>query len=310
MDIPTVPLTRRSQLGAAALVFLGALCFSAKAVIVKLAYRYGVDSVSLLTLRMAIALPFFMLTAMLARRPEQEDRQLTRRDWAGVVLMGVFGYYLASFLDFFGLQYISASMERLILFAYPTLVLLISAVFFGKPISRAQYAALVLTYLGILIAFSKNLGSSDYPHFWLGAGAIFLGALAYAIYLVGSGNYLPRLGTWRYTSYAMMAACLAVIVHHGLAYRWQLFTFPAAVYWLSLLMALISTVLPAFLISEGIRRIGAGNAAIIGSVGPISTIILAYIFLGERLVFIQWVGAFLVIGGVLVISLKKPVTTK
>lgn len=306
MDIPPTSLPRRSQLGAAALVFLGAICFSAKAVLVKLAYRYGIDSVSLLGLRMVFAFPFFMATAWLARgRRESGFRAPTGREWLGIVLMGVFGYYLASILDFIGLQYISASMERLILFAYPTLVLLISALFLNKKVTREQYGAVVLTYVGIFVAFSKNLSGDDYPQFWLGAGAIFLGALAYAIYLVGSGSYLPRLGTWRYTSYAMMAACLAVIVHHGLAYRWQFFNFPAPVYWLALLMAILSTVLPAFLVSEGIRRIGAGNAAIIGSVGPISTIVLAYVFLGERLAPIQWLGAFLVIGGVLVISLKK-----
>lgn len=290
----------------AALVFLGAILFSTKAVIVKLAYRYEVDSISLLALRMLFSLPFFLLVAALSgRRKKQQGLALSPKDWLRILFLGVMGYYLASLLDFLGLQYITASLERLILFVYPTLVLLIGAVVYREPVTRRQLGALLLTYLGITIAFSEGLSMSESKNFSLGAGMIFFGALAYAVYIVGSGRLLPRIGTLRFTSLAMTASAAAILVHHGIAYRWQLFGFPPPVYVLSILMALIATVIPSFMISEGIRNIGSGNASIIGSIGPISTIVLAYIFLGERLGWLQWAGTVFVITGVLVITLQR-----
>ena len=204
-----------------------------------------------------------------------------------------------------GLQYITASLERLVLFVYPTLVLIISAIFLGKRITRVQMLAVLITYIGITLAFAENFRADQQDQTLWGALLIFGAALTYAIYLIGSGSLLPRLGTWRYTSMAMMAACAAVLIHHGIFHRWALFHFSAPVYQLSILMAVFATVLPAFMVSEGIRIIGASNAAIIGSVGPISTIVLAGIFLGESLTYLQWLGTFIVIGGVLLITLKK-----
>lgn len=301
---PTV--TRRQQLIAAALVFSGALCFSAKAVFVKLAYQFGVDSISLLALRMVFSLPLFLILAWWSLRKKQSAYTApTRREWIYIALLGVMGYYLASMLDFLGLQYIGASLERLILFVYPTMVLLISAVLFKQAIHQDQYIALVLTYVGVALAFIGGIKFNDRQDLFLGSGLIFLSAFVYACYLIGSGRLLPKVGTLRFTSYAMISASVGVLIHHGLLYQWRLFHFAPEVYQLSIVMAVLSTVLPAFMISEGIRLIGAGNAAIIGSVGPISTIVLAYIFLGERLGLWQWVGAALVITGVLWISLRK-----
>lgn len=290
----------------AVLVLAGALLFSTKAVLVKLAYRHGVDSISLLALRMLFSLPFYLLIAALSGRQKRyEGFSLSRKDGLRIFLLGVAGYYLASLLDFAGLQYITASLERLILFVYPTIVLLIGAIGYREPVSRRQLGALALTYLGIGIAFSEGLFLSGSSHFVLGSGLVFAGAVSYAVYIVGSGRLLPRIGTWRFTSLAMSSAALAVLAHHGLACHWQLLGFPAPVYGLALLMALIATVIPSFMISEGIRVIGSGNASIIGSIGPISTIVLAYIFLGERLGWLQWMGTALVIAGILVITLQK-----
>ncbi len=306
MDNSTSLSSGRHQLLAGLLVLIGAICLSAKAVIIKLAYQYGVESVSLLTLRMLFSLPFYLFIVTYATgRLSKAYMSPGKKDLALIVLFGVIGYYLASLFDFLGLQYISASLERIILFIYPTLVVILSAIFLGKPITRNQTLALLLTYAGIGIVFSENLLMPEREDFLLGTGLVLLGALAYAIYLMGSGSLLPRIGTWRFTSYAMMAAAGAVIIHHGIQYRWALFHFPWEVYGLALLMALISTVLPSFLISEGIRVIGAGNTAIIGSVSPVSTIILAYIFLEERLGSMQWVGALVVIAGVLLVTLQK-----
>ena len=290
---------------AAILVVLAAICFSAKAVLVKLAYRYEVDSISLLALRMAFSLPIFLAIGAWAHRSKEKSYALQKRDFLYMTIFGMAGFYLAALFDFIGLQYITASMERIVLFIYPTLVVLISAIFLKKAIKRIHYTALGLTYLGIAIAFVENIKLDKGEHFLLGAFFIFLAALAYAIYLIGSGNLVTRVGTLRYNSFCMSIAALAIIVHHAIVYQLELFHFAPQVYYLTLIMALFSTVIPSFLITEGIRIIGANNTAIIGSIGPISTIALAYIFLGERLGVLQWVGTFLVIIGVLLISLNK-----
>lgn len=300
------PAPASSFLLAAALVFLGAILFSSKAVLVKLAYRHEIDSISLLALRFLFALPFYLAIAWRGGlRRSRAYRRPTRREWVQIALYGVAGYYLASLFDFIGLLYVTASLERILLFIYPTLVLLISALFLHRPITRTQYGALALTYAGIAVAFSENLFIEGDAAFLLGAGLIFLAALTYAGYLIGSGHLLPRLGTWQYTSLAMSAAAVAVLIHHAITNQLALFHFAPPVYGYAFLMAVIATVLPSFLISEGIRVIGAGNAAIIGSVGPISTIALAYIFLDERLGPLQWGGTVLVIAGVVWISLKR-----
>ncbi len=297
-------IAKHTYLWAAALVLTGAVCFSSKAIFIKLAYRYDIDSVSLLSLRMLFSLPFFIAVAIWASRRGQ-PAPLSRRDYGKVFLTGVTGYYLASLFDFLGLQYISAGMERLVLFVYPTLVLLLSALLFRQPILPRQYLALALTYSGIGLAFAEGARQSPGGDYVLGASLVFISALCYALYLMYSGRLLPRVGTLRYNSLAMMAAALAVLIHHGIAHQWALSHYPAPVYGYALLMAVFATVLPSFLIAEGIRIIGAGNASIIGSVGPVSTIVLAYYFLGEGFGWYQWGGTLLVIAGVLLISLRR-----
>ena len=196
-------------------------------------------------------------------------------------------------------------MERLVLFTYPTIVLILGALFLKKRITKIQYIAVAVTYLGFGIAFVDNLSLSDHVNIKLGVFLVFMAALAYAIYIVGSSSFLARIKTLRYNSIAMTAACLAILIHHTIAYQLQLWNFDEQVYIYAILMAIFSTVLPSFLIMEGISVIGAGNAAIISGIGPISTIFLAYIFLGETLSFWQWIGTFLVIGGVLLITVRK-----
>lgn len=302
----TANIRENSALWGALLVFIGAICFSAKAVMVKMAYRYNIDGVSLLTLRMIFSLPLFIAVMAWSRYLEGPVRaRLSLRDWLSVALLGMSGYYIASLFDFMGLQYISAGMERLILFVYPTMVVLIAALVYRQPITRVQLGALSLTYAGIALAFLENIQLTGGSNFWLGAGLIFISALAYAIYLVGSGRLIPKLGALRYTSLAMTIAAGIIIIHHGVWYQWRLFHYPAEVYYLALLMAAIATVLPSLMVSEGIRLVGSSNAAIIGSVGPIATIALAYIFLDEKMGRLQWLGTIVVISGVLLISRHK-----
>lgn len=301
-------MKKNANLIAAGFVFFGSITFSIKAVLVKLAYQYDVDTLSLLTLRMGFALPFFVAIAIYSTKKNSKlvtPVVLSNKDWGALAFLGIIGYFAASYLDFWGLKYISASMERLILFMYPTIVLLLNAVFFKEKINRIQIIALLITYVGISIVFAQGLSITQQPNFIFGGFLIFCCSVTYSIYLVGSGQLLPRLGTLRFTSHAMIFACLSVIIQHGIMQQWQLSGFAPQVYIYAFLMAVTATVLPTLLVSEGIRVIGASNASIIGSVGPISTILLAYIFLGERLVFWQWIGAIIVIGGVLLVSLQK-----
>ena len=288
----------------AALVFAGAVLFSAKAIFVKLAYQHAIDPVSLLTLRMLISLPFFLIIGYFTGK-KTETIALQQKEWVYLILLGMVGYYLASLFDFQGLQYITAGLERLILFVYPTIVVVISAFLYKKPIKKIQYFALLTTYIGIFIAFAFDVDLHTQPNIGLGAFLIFLSALAYAIYLIGSGKMIPKVGTIRFTAYAMSFSALAIIIHSYFFNGLDIWNFSTEVYIICTLMAVFSTIIPSFLISGGIKMIGSDNASIVGSVGPVSTIILAYIFLNETISVSQIIGTGFVLAGVLIISLKK-----
>ena len=181
------PTITNTPYWAATITFIGSVFFSTKAVLVKLAYQYGVDSASLLALRMAFAMPFYIFFAFREKRKSKAiGLQLSRKDWTQMILLGITGFYVASMLDFLGLQYISAGFERLILFTYPTIVVLIIWIFFGERINKTQLTALILTYLGIGLAFAENMQTSNQKNFILGASLVFACAIAYAYYLVGS----------------------------------------------------------------------------------------------------------------------------
>lgn len=295
---------RNSYVFAASLTVLGSILFSTKAVVIKLAYEYHIDSLSLLGLRMFFSLPFFVATLLFLGKGKKRE-PISKRDWWAMLGVGILGFYIASYADFIGLQYLSASLERMVLYSYPTLVLLLSAIFFRKKITRIQLLALVITYLGIAIIFSGKISAVGNKNPLLGAIFVFTAALTYAMYLVGSGQLLPRIGTRRFTAWSMIAAATVVLAHNAIANGLDLFQFPVEIYGLAFFMAIFATVLPTFMISEGIRIIGANNASIIGAIGPVSTILLAYLLLDERLFPIQWLGTFIVIGGVLVITLSK-----
>ncbi len=295
---------RNSYLFAAIITVLGAILFSTKAVVVKLAYQYPIDSLSLLALRMLFSLPFFIGT-LVFQKSVQDQMPILRNDWWKMAAVGMSGFYCASYLDFLGLQYISASLERMVLYIYPTLVLIISAIAFKKKITRIQYIALILSYIGVAIIFSGKISTVGNSNPLLGALLVFFAALTYAIFLVGSGQMLPRIGTRRFTSYSMIAAAIAVLLTNTIINGFDLLKYPLEIYGLALFMAVFATVVPTFMIAEGIRIIGANNSSIIGAIGPVSTIILAYFILGERLYPIQILGTLFVISGVLIITLNK-----
>ena len=287
------------------MVFAGAVLFSAKAVLIKLAYRHPVDAISLLTLRMLMALPFYVIVSIYLSVQKKQPK-LKGKDFISILILGVLGYYLASFFDFYGLKFITASLERLILFVYPTFVVLILAIVFKNKISGLQILAILLTYAGIIVIVTNDLNMDDQKDVWLGGGFILLSALTFAIYLVGSGEIIPRIGSIRFTAMAMSVSAVCVILHYLVGHPVaEIINFNREVYLLALTIALLSTVLPSFLLSEGILRIGSSNASIIGGIGPVSTIVLAYFFLGERITGIQIIGTLFVISGVLMISLKN-----
>jgi drug/metabolite transporter (DMT)-like permease len=250
---------------------------------------------------MAFALPFFLVAAVATSRGRTA---LPRAELGKIVVLGVLGYYLASVLDFYGLVHISAGLERLILFVYPTLVVLMSALWFKVAITRRTLLALALTYGGVLLAVKTETAGARGPDMWLGVAMIFGCALSYAAYLVGSGRLIPRVGSLRFTALAMIVSTAAMMVHFWLV-GGRFVGHAPIVYLHGLLLGLVCTVLPVFLLAEGIRRIGAGPSAIIGAVGPVSTIALAHWLLGEPVHLIQALGTALVLVGATVVARRR-----
>ncbi len=279
----------------------GSIAFSGKAIIVKLAYRHGVDAVTLIMYRMLFALPLFLAMAWWASRGKAP---LERRDWLGIIGLGFCGYYLASFLDFAGLQYISASLERLILYLNPTLVLLLGLLLFGKTISRRQAGAMALSYAGVLLVFGHEV-SFDGANVLLGAALVFASAVSYAIYLVYSGEMVQRLGSLRLVGLATSVACVFCILQFLILKPMSAAAVAPPVIWLSILNATLCTAVPVLLVMMAIERIGAGLAAQTGMIGPMSTIAMGVIFLDEKLNTWIIAGTVLVLMGVYWVSRGK-----
>jgi drug/metabolite transporter (DMT)-like permease len=278
----------------------GSVLFSAKAIVVKLAYRHGVDPETLIALRMLFAVPFFAAAWWWTSRGATP---LTRDEHFRIIVIGLLGYYAASYLDFLGLQYITAALERLILYLNPTLVLLMSALFLGKRIVRLDWMALALSYGGILLVFLHDVRLEG-DNVVLGATLVFLCAICYAGYLVLSGELVQKVGAIRLTSYAMVVATAAVLLQFVLLRPLENLLQPAPVLWLSAFNGLFCTVLPVFATMLAVARIGAGNTSITAMIGPVSTIVLGYIFLGEAITGWQLAGTALVLAGVFVLSRK------
>lgn len=290
-----------------ALAAAGAIAFGGKAIIVKLAYRHGVDAVTLLMLRMLFALPIFLLIAWWTTRPRRGvvPPALSRADLWGILGLGFTGYYLASYLDFAGLAFISASLERLILYLNPTLVLLLGLTLYGRPIGRRQALGMALSYGGVLLVFGHELTLAGQDVAW-GALLVFLSAVSYAVYLSYSGELVQRLGSLRLVGLATSVACILCIAQYAvlrpLSAVWSV---APEVIWLSVLNAVLCTVVPVLLVMMAIERIGSSLTAQIGMLGPLSTIALGVVVLGEP--FSAWVvaGTVLVLAGVFVCSRSR-----
>jgi drug/metabolite transporter (DMT)-like permease len=283
------------------LATVGAIAFSGKAIIVKLAYRHGVDAVTLIMFRMLFALPIFALMAWWASRGQPP---LTRRDWIGILGLGFTGYYLASFLDFAGLSYISASLERLILYLNPTLVLLLGLVLYQRKIQRQQMLGMLISYGGILLVFGHEIQLVG-PHVALGALLVFLSAVSYAVYLSFSGELVQRLGSLRLVGLATTVACLLCLGQFVILRPLSAALVAPEVLWLSLLNATLCTAVPVLLVMMAIERIGASTASQAGMIGPISTILMGVFILGEPFTLWMAAGSALVMVGVFVFSQRR-----
>jgi drug/metabolite transporter (DMT)-like permease len=280
----------------------GAIAFSGKAIIVKLAYRHGVDAVTLIMLRMLFALPLFVLLAWWAGRGRPA---LTARDWRVVAALGFSGYYLASFLDFLGLQYISASFERLILYLNPTLVLLLGALLLRRRVGARELVALAVSYAGVALVFGHE-AKLEGSNVALGAVLVFGSAVSYAVYLVYSGEEVRRLGSLRLTGLATTVACLLCIGQFALLRPLDAaWTVAPEVIWLSVLNAVACTFAPVIMVMMAIERVGATMASQTGMIGPMSTVAMGVLILGEP--FNAWVaaGTVLVLLGVWLLTRSR-----
>lgn len=288
------------------LTFAGSILFSTKAIAVKLAFRHTeMDGLTLLALRMLFSLPFYIVAAIIASH-KKGIALITSRQWTAIIILGLFGYYLSSLFDFLGLQYISAGLERLILFLYPSFAVLINAFFFKQYVTKMQKIALMLTYTGIAWAYWGELSLDiNNPNFIRGSMLIFLCSVTFAVYIAGSGRLIPRVGASRFTSYAMLAATAGIFIHFLFSEKISAIDISGSHIWYGIYLAIVATVLPTFMIASGMKQIGSNNVAIISSIGPVSTILQAHFILDEPLFLAQWGGTALVIAGVLLTGRKS-----
>lgn len=293
------------------ITFTGAVLFSTKAIIVKKAFgNTHTDALTLLTLRMVFSLPFYIFSAIVVSN-KKENTRINGRQWMYVIILGMFGYYISSLLDFVGLQYISAGLERLILFLYPTFAVLINVYFFRQKLILSQKIALLLTYLGIAIAYYGEIKiDTGNPNFYFGSALILICAVTYSIYIAGSGRIIPDIGANKFTGFAMLAATGGIFIHFLISGNIQTLYTNASLWGYGFLLAILSTVIPSFMISNGLKRIGSNNVAIISGIGPVSTIVQAHYILGEKIFAEQIAGTLMVIAGVLLTGWKRKEVTK
>ena len=291
---PAVILSHRPTWPGLLLAGAGAIAFSGKAIIVKLSYRYGVDAVTVIMYRMLFALPLFLTLSWWSSRGKP---WLPARDWRTLIALGFTGYYLASFLDFAGLQYITANLERLILYLNPTVVLLVGLLLFRTPVTRAQWAALAVSYVGVLLVFGHDIAIGG-DNVILGGALVFGSAVTYALYLVFSGEAVKRIGALRITGIATSIACLLCIAQFFILRPVSAMSVAPQVIWLAILNATLCTFLPVLMVMLAIERVGAGVTAQVGMIGPLSTIAMSIVLLGEPFTVWMAAGTALVLAGI------------
>ncbi len=291
------------RLGGIIFALAGTIAFAFRPVLIKLGYgAHPVSATTLLFLRMTLSLPFFLVMAWWFR----QGGPIARRDWLGIVGLGLLGYYLASLLDFLGLQYVSAGVGRLIMFLYPTLVIVLSTLFLAKPPTRRELAALAITYSGIALVLSSQITPGPENRlFVFGALLIFASAMCYAVYLVTGSQLIKRVGSVRFTAYTMIVSTLPAVLQFCVLESPAALELPTRLWWIAIVLATVCTVLPVFLVAESLKRIGANHFALIGALGPVTTVLADFLLLEGALSIAQILGGGLVISGVLLVSLKR-----
>jgi drug/metabolite transporter (DMT)-like permease len=291
--------------GGVALGIAGATLFAAKGVVIKLAYRHGTDPTTLIALRMILSLPFFCAVAWwVERRTAPGAAPWRAGDAWRIVGLGLVGYYLASYLDFLGLQYVSAGLERVILYLNPTLVMLIGLLVLRRPVARREWLAVAVAYAGVLLVFWHDLRLGG-DRVALGGALVFASAVAYAVYLVAGGELVRRLGSLRLTAWAMIVSCVACIAQALVLDPAALWSQPAPVYALSLVNAVVCTVLPVFMVMASVERVGSTVAAQLGMIGPAATIAMGAVFLGEPVTAAQLAGTAVVVAGIFLLTVRR-----
>jgi drug/metabolite transporter (DMT)-like permease len=300
-------LTSSYRFWGIAFALFGTISFAFRPILIKLGYSmHPVSATTLLFLRMTLSLPFFLAMAWWMRRSHPSDAPIAGRDWAGIVGLGFLGYYLASLLDFIGLQYVSAGVGRLIMFLYPTLVIVLSALFLKKNPTARELAALAITYTGIALVLSSQIAAAPESRlFVFGALLIFSSAMCYAVYLVTGSQLVKRVGSMRFTAYTMIVSTLPAVVQFLVLEDAAALVLPAALWWIAAVLAVACTALPVLLVAESLKRIGANHFALIGALGPVTTVLADFALLDGALSAAQIVGAGLVISGVLLVTIKR-----
>jgi drug/metabolite transporter (DMT)-like permease len=294
----------KSSLLTYGIVAASSLFFCSKAVFVKLAFRYGLDPVSVLALRMSLALPFFLFGGWLDAK--KNPRPMSGKDWFKLAVLGFFGWYLSSIVNFAGLQHVSVGLERMILYTYPSLVLLMSVAFLRKPLHLVVVGAMLVSYAGILIGYYGEARVTMSEKTLHGALLIFASAVSYAIFVLLSGQMVKRIGAVRFTSCVVGFSCLFILIHFSLTHEVAtLFRLPPGAYACGVALAIAGTVIPSYLFSIGIQRAGSQAFAVIGMVGPLGTVVLAWFILGESVNSVQVLGLILTLAGGLAVSLYK-----
>lgn len=294
----------KSSLLTYSIVAASSLFFCSKAVFVKLAYRYGLDAVSILALRMALALPFFLLGGWWEFR--KKDSRISARDWFHLALLGFCGWYLSSIVNFMGLKHVSVGLERMILYTYPSLVVIGTVWLLGKPLRWGVVLAMLVAYTGIIIGYYGEASAGANQETALGAALVFASAVSYAVFVLLSGNMIRCIGAMKFTSCVVGFSGLYVLVHFFLTHSPQvLLHLPTEAYWCGAALAILGTVVPSYLFGIGLKRAGAQAFAIIGMIGPLGTVGLAWWLLGESVNLAQVLGLLLTLAGGVAVSLMK-----
>lgn len=281
------------------------ICFCSKGVLIKLSFLAKADPLTVLALRMAFAFPVFLICAWVLNWKSEEA--LTRRDWGSILGFGFIGYYFSPLVNFAGLQYVSVGLERMLLYTYPTFVVMGGLFFFRERVSTPTWLAVGLTYVGIVVAYSGEAAASGETR-WIvfGAALILMSALSYSFFVLFSRRMILRLGAIRFTANVLCVSCLFTFLHYGVTGRYQvLANVSPEAYRYALILAVFGTVVPSFLLGVGLRRAGAQRFAVLSTIGPVATVLLAWAFLGESVNQYQLAGLAITLGGGVMVSLTK-----